>query len=409
MVVRTGNLIPAPIRYDWTVNYDDAPYVQIPEWAVINGRVSFDVLASSLLNSNNYIFDGRTTDSTGNDRGFINYEINGDIQFHSLSNINIPINIDTGVFYNFEADYRNAFITIIGTRFSIADQHWQGQISNLRLTDLDNPANSRHYPGIINAASMPESTVLVDVLGVPVDQNLNDDFTTWISSSNVNIINSNSFNVSGNNEGIIEGFGTIGRFYRIDLDIDIPASVEVRGGNEIIGTTQPLLSTIPAGRRFFSFYFQMQTRSESVNSGIYLRTTDGTNNPGPYVFNFIRVFEVTDGIITNPDANQPYVPLLGANQHYLSGNNDATFSNGIDTTNNMMTSAAGASNLSGSWSGNQPVVGSVLSSNNGAVVEVTAVTGDDLITYSVTTGTEDQIQLGFEYPNVLTVTPPTSP
>ncbi len=115
---------------------------------------------------------------------------------------------------------------------------------------------------------------------------------------------------------------------------------------------------------------------------------------------------LTYGIITNPDANQPYVPLLRPNQHYLSGNDDGDFTNGIDTTNNMMTSAAGASNLAGSWSGNQPAVGSLLSSNNAAIVRVTAHTGNDQITYAVEQGTTEQIQLGYQYPEVFTVTPP---
>ena len=45
------------------------------------------------------------------------------------------------------------------------DFPFNGQISNLRLTDLDTPSNSRYYPSTIISATQPTTTVLVDELG----------------------------------------------------------------------------------------------------------------------------------------------------------------------------------------------------------------------------------------------------
>ena len=154
-----------------------------------------------------------------------------------------------------------------------------GQIHSIRLTDLDNPANSRFYPAIIRSRTMPAIWVLVDELG------------------------------------------------------------------------------------------------------------DGSTN----------------GTLTNFPAAQPWVPVLGTNQAYLSGRTGGGFTNGINTTSNTMTAADPAGVL-GSWGSTPPVVGSNFA-RAGAQVQVTAVNNTD-ITYSVTSGTTEEIQAAFEYPNVLTITPP---
>ena len=41
---------------------------------------------------------------------------------------------------------------------------FNGQIYNLRLTDLTTPSNSRFYPGLITSATRPTTTTLVDEL-----------------------------------------------------------------------------------------------------------------------------------------------------------------------------------------------------------------------------------------------------
>ena len=284
--------IPAPTRHDWTVNYNAQAYVQVPEWESSNGQVEFELFLGS-TNEQNFIAP------SGSD-AFANPVVltlrSG--EFGCSSNRRITSFIDNtqlirgangGVFSQVGVLYRvrieiseNASVLFLAasssrTNFSI------GQISNLRLTDLDNPANSRHYPSVINAADMPDSAVLVDVLG------------------------------------------------------------------------------------------------------------DGS----------------TDGVITNPDPNQPYAPLLGQNQHYLGGRSDGTYQNGVDTANNRMSSSDTGTGLMGSWQDSPPITGSILRSNNGAVVTVLQITNSTDIEYSVVNGNAEQIQLGYQYPNTFSVETPS--
>ena len=428
MVTQTGRLIPAPRRHRWAVNYDDGPYVQIPPW---NPRgsftISFDINSPASVLATSHVF-GRFS---GTEASFnIGITSGGKWRLtNQTTTISTPdyisgftsalITVEGGnlVFRQGDTEFFNVtalpdgsyFVDTIGANRNAGAtddyrEEWTGQISNFRLTDLQDPTNSRYYPGVINSAVMPDSGVLVDVLDSGIELI---DFENPVSANNEFQLNSEGFyDVNGslfsNIEWNIPLNNTNSVFY-IEIDAIVTSgalSVFIRDsrGND----NAWFAITVDSQNENIQRNFRLDNFTGS-NPQIFIECTTGV------VVGVIRRFSVvarTDGIITNPDANQPYVPLLAQNQHYLSGNDDGDFSNGIDTTNNMMTSAAGASNLAGSWSGNQPAVGSLLSSNNAAIVRVTAHTGNDQITYAVEQGTTEQIQLGYQYPEVFTVTPP---
>ena len=350
MVAQTATLIPAPTRFNWTVNYSGTTHVVIPEYT-----------------------NAEPITGTAYDAATATF-----VDLATVTDTEPPI-----------------------TR--IANDGFTGQITNYRM------GNDRHYPGLINAATMPESTVLVDVLdGGTV---LIDNSVLPMAQFGAVIISDGDYSFPVNGARILYSIADLRSDFSYNISFESYDGDGSSVGLIILGDNDEQfdVGTFQNNGLININYFAGDEDSTGGGSNQFIIFRSSAN---PIKIRNLRVVRRTDGIITNADEfnfNQPYVPLLESNQHYLSANSDTTFTNGIDTANNMMTSAAGASNLAGSWSGNQPVVGSVLSSNNGAVVEVTAVTGDDLITYSVTTGTEDQIQLGFQYPNVLTVTPPASP
>ena len=109
-----GDISPlVPIQFlQWTPNYSGAGFITIPEWSSTNGEVT-----------------GEARDSSG-------------------TLVDLSTATDT-----------TSPITQIGLNT------FTGQITNLRLTDLDTPANSRFYRSVISSETMPDSLVLVDELG----------------------------------------------------------------------------------------------------------------------------------------------------------------------------------------------------------------------------------------------------
>jgi hypothetical protein len=126
--------------------------------------------------------------------------------------------------------------------------------------------------------------------------------------------------------------------------------------------------------------------------------------------------DITDpsGVIKYGDwvdlhATQPYVPLLKGGEafnrayeagKYESYNGDfvgpVNFILGVDTDNNQISSQQSDGKI-GSWT--TGIVGDILVAKTGAVLKVTAV-GASVLDYSVLLGTTEEIQNGFQYPEV---------
>jgi len=75
------------------------------------------------------------------------------------------------------------------------------------------------------------------------------------------------------------------------------------------------------------------------------------------------------------------------------------YTNGVNTDNSKMTSLASDGKI-GSWT--TGIVGDILVAKTGAVLKVTVVS-TDVLDYSVLLGTTEEIQNGFQYPNVYRV------
>ena len=113
----------------------------------------------------------------------------------------------------------------------------------------------------------------------------------------------------------------------------------------------------------------------------------------------------TNGTLTNFPAAQPWVPVLGTNQAYLGNRNDVSFTDGISTTLNIVSSWDQQQGVFGSWVSNRPAVGSLLSSGVVTVQVIGHPPGNHDVSYSVASGTDPEIQAAFEYPNVFNIQP----
>ncbi len=114
----------------------------------------------------------------------------------------------------------------------------------------------------------------------------------------------------------------------------------------------------------------------------------------------------TDGILTDFPAAQPWVPVLGSGQAYLSNlTGSGGFVNGLraDPARVAMTSLVGDDGVSGSWGSQTPPVGSILTSN-AVVCQVTSRPTPETIDLVLSgSSTRDEIQAAYEYPNVFDV------
>ena len=147
-------------------------YVEIPEWRPVRGVIEIDLYIMQAPASREYVFDGRDA-LTDNDRfGILTVEtdltqfisndaritqtifINGVSESPYILGIN-NIRIET---------INPAGIVRFGSRWNNVG-FFDGQIHSIRLTDLDNPENSRFYPSVIRSESIPDDLVLVDELG----------------------------------------------------------------------------------------------------------------------------------------------------------------------------------------------------------------------------------------------------
>lgn len=118
---------------------------------------------------------------------------------------------------------------------------------------------------------------------------------------------------------------------------------------------------------------------------------------------------------------QPYVPQLkggeidrsyvaGKSEQYNGGRNNLGFTLGVSASAMGMSAFKGDSDFSGSWGGDAgvttPKLNDIFVSKAGSVVKVSLVRNASNIDYTILLGTDEQIQTGFEYPNVFRVLEP---
>ena len=130
-----------------------------------------------------------------------------------------------------------------------------------------------------------------------------------------------------------------GSFYRYSYEVyDTPSNgirLLMYGDNNTV--------TFPEGESFRNngVYSGMVRLSTGSGTGSFSNrfTLQGGSDTGLVrrVRN-IRLDRVTDGILTNFPAAQPWVPVLGTNQAYLSGFTGGNFVSGVNVSENQLTS-----------------------------------------------------------------------
>ena len=290
---------------------------------------------------------------------------------------------------------RSAIRTVIGGAFPGPGFFLSGQITKLRLTDIQTPTNSRFYGSMVSSESMPTSTILVDELGelVPVggtytSENTDANNTVTEVGGLYTFVGTGSLFTF-----IVNNNFTVGNFYTISIEAVIRTGeikLQWLGLNEAIGTITD------SGRHTFTW------RQGAVGLIIGARNL---NESFDFDVRIVEESQTTNGILTNFPTTQPWAPVLLTNQAYLGNRQDLSFLNGIDVNGMTMSAAAGGSGIIGSWAPNDPpAVGSLLSSGT-TQVRVLTRSGND-ITYESVTGTNENIQSAFEYPNVFDIEPP---
>ena len=399
----------------WTPNYSGAGFVQIPEWRPAGSyRVELDFYAdSSRTNNPSLILGGsHTLESI-----YLNISLDSRVQLFvdSIAVISIPgvpsdtllnctiTNIDNNLslivgdgsgsatnvpFMNDEG------VTRIGNSTS-SNNPFDGQIRNLRLTDIDNPQNSRFYPSIIRSENMPTDLVLVDELGQTTPDNR---FLNWESANRGALVsesnNGRTVVTRSNIVGVANGTRTVlqrlteGQVYRYTCDNDnVTLSVfNVDFSSLSVGLTGVNIFIAPSNRIFLYIAPKQVNRDETCN---------------------ISLNEVTTGTLTNFPAAQPWVPLLGTNQAYLGNLTDGPWTRGVRLDERRLTSALNNPTVGekGSFQNGSIPVGSILSAGKVILQVFTSSSSSDAVTYAVVSGTDAEIQAAFEYPNVFDIQP----
>ena len=159
---------------EWTPNFNGVnSYLLIPEW-IPTGL--FEIECDIYLAGTSYwqYFTSTKYRNFSISCG-AKYAYGGSIQLATLfiDGVVVEPQTDTTKGFHtlkFTGNYvlENGF-TVFGARVNNSNDgymdHLKGQISSLKLTDLENPANSRHYKSVIKSSSMPTTTVLKDELG----------------------------------------------------------------------------------------------------------------------------------------------------------------------------------------------------------------------------------------------------
>lgn len=162
------NQYPPENSTKWTPNYNGVnSYVSIPEWKPTGKfEIECDVYLDSIKAWRMII----GTDLALSDGLYWQVDAEGKIP-NTDQSVGIGLN---KLKYSYPSGVSKRTVKYIGASKkrdgSGFQDFFKGQISNVRLTDLDNPSNSRYYPGIVYTyedpysptVSMPSSTVLVD-------------------------------------------------------------------------------------------------------------------------------------------------------------------------------------------------------------------------------------------------------
>ena len=137
---------------------------------------------------------------------------------------------------------------------------------------------------------------------------------------------------------------------------------------------------------------QMIQVTGGQNTVLRFAIANGTNAQIQAAFQYPNVFDID--------------PFDSATEAYNSGRNDGNFTRGVNTTDAQFSSTP-VGTVTGSYSGNALNLNNyVATANNGATVRLVAFGTDFSLRYTVISGTNAEIQAGFQWPNHFTVTPP---
>lgn len=165
---------PDPPDQQWTLNHNGVnSCIEVPPWQPAGAyEIEFDMY-SLPFQSWNYLYDTKNPN-----RNFV--VIDGASNTFRFSSAWCSVFIDDVQVQDRKFNPSGFHhVKIVGVKAGVGGmvrlgarssdlstpQSFKGQLSNIKLTDLDNPANSRVYPCIIRSETEPDSTVVVDELG----------------------------------------------------------------------------------------------------------------------------------------------------------------------------------------------------------------------------------------------------
>ncbi|WP_257285992.1 hypothetical protein, partial [Endozoicomonas sp. SESOKO1] len=163
---------PDPSGVQWTLNHNGVnSFIEIPEWQPAGAYEVECDMYSLPFESWKYIYDTHSPrnyvviDGGSNtlrfDARWVQVFVDGvqiqDKRFTPNGPHHVKVlGIKAGIGRTNRLGGRSSHQTV---------QSFKGQLTNIKLTDLDNPGNSRFYPMIIRSETMPGATEIEDVLG----------------------------------------------------------------------------------------------------------------------------------------------------------------------------------------------------------------------------------------------------
>ncbi|WP_163370930.1 hypothetical protein [Endozoicomonas acroporae] len=381
------------LKPGFTPNYNGVnSYVEIPEWKPEGDfEIECDVYVTSIGTYKSVIGDSADFSLIGTRESFDYWYFDNQKTTMPLTNGFQHLRFASKDYSQVPSYRRNA--KILGAYFSRAGSiaaNFKGQISNLRLIDLDNPSNSRYYPGVIysyvdkNATDvpMPQSAVLMEEWGKgeEIQDQQNPLPSMW--SKDGDIYTKTATGWSGL---MIADTGRIGDVIKVECTAIHNMKIYGNGSGYVLTPNTPTY---------------LKVGSQCVIDG--LNSTDSGWVEG------LKVTKVTHGILNNFGTTQPYVPLLGDREEYLGEYSLApNYLRGLRRDNNHMTSHSTTGRF-GSFRGdarNRIPVGSVVS-HNGITNVITNEFRDDA---TITAAWSQEAQHAFQYPNTFKVIKPTDP
>ncbi len=370
----------------WTLNYSRMGYVAIPEWRPAGRfRVEFTMRVVDPAHLAQHLFDN--TAEPGNRTVIFLQSAQRNIFYQGSSS---PTRITVTSF-----EYENSMVVsldadatgvsgftgfnLIGIRSNLIEA-FDGQLHTIRLTDLENPSNSRFYPSIIRSDTMPSELVLVDELG---DGATNGTLTNFPAAQPwVPVLGTGQGYAGDFTEGAwISGVNTSVRRITSSLTNN---SQPVKGSFAL--GTPPVGSVVRSG----SVVLQVTVSAAGTDSFTYA-PANGTPAQIQAAFQHPNVFQIDPF----DSATEAYCGDLTRNDGFILGVN----------TGDLRITSVGL-NIQGSFLNNvAPLLGNHLTAGNGSVILITAGGGSS-VNYTVVRGTNEEIQQGFQWPNHFTVTPP---